>query len=85
MSDKKESLTENKSLIMEIHDEGYSIPEMVENIKINIDIYEQKTNKKAQKNRKYNIMIHQKYIEHADIIENIDKTYAEIRYLMRAI
>jgi len=70
---------------MEIQDEKYSITQMVEKIKINVDKYQQKTNKKAQKNRKYNVMIHQKYIEHADIIENIDKTYAEIRYLMRAI
>jgi len=70
---------------MEIQDDKYSITQMVDEIKINIDKYQQKTNKKAQKNRKYNVMIHQKYIEHADIIENIDKTYAEIRYLMRDI
>jgi len=70
---------------MEIQDEKYSITQMVEKIKINVDKYQQKTNKKAQKNRKYNVMIHQKYIEHADIIENIDKIYTEIRYLMREI
>jgi len=58
-----------------------AVSQLLINIKQNLDEYEQKSNKKATKNKKYIENLHSKYLLHAKIIEDIDNTYSEIRFI----
>jgi len=67
--------------------EGYYkadvVSQLLTNIKQNLDEYEQKSKKKATKNKKHIEKLHSKYLLHAKIIEDIDNTYSEIRFIFQ--
>lgn len=55
----------------------------VQNIQNNMDEYEQRSKKKATRNKKYIQNLHSKYMLHAKLIEDIDNTYSEIRFIFQ--
>lgn len=59
------------------------VAEHVQNIQNNMDEYEQRSKKKATRNKKYIQNLHSKYMLHAKLIEDIDNTYSEIRFIFQ--
>jgi len=69
---------------MDVYDKAEVVSQLLINIKPNLDDYEQKSKKKATKNKKYIENLHSKYLLHAKIIEDIDNTtYSEIRFIFQ--
>jgi len=63
---------------MEMFSKEDVVAQHVKNIQNNMDEYDQKSEKKATRNKKYIQNLHSKYMLHAKIIEDIDNTYSEI-------
>jgi len=63
---------------MEMFSKEDVVAQHVKNIQNNMDEYDQKSKKKATRNKKYIQNLHSKYMLHAKIIEDIDNTYSEI-------
>jgi len=68
---------------MDVYDKTEVVSQLLINIKQNLDDYEQKSKKKATKNKKYIENLHSKYLLHVKIIEDIDNTYSEIRFIFQ--
>jgi len=68
---------------MDVYDKAEVVSQLLINIKQNLDDYEHKSKKKATKNKKYIEKLHSKYLLHAKIIEDIDNTYSEIRFIFQ--
>ena len=68
---------------MNVYYKAEVVSQLLVNIKQNLNEYEQKSKKKATKNKKYIENLHQKYLHYAKIIEDIDNTYSEIRFIFQ--
>jgi glycerol-3-phosphate responsive antiterminator len=68
---------------MDMFSKENAVAQHVQNIHNNLDEYERKSKKKATRNKKYIQNLHQKYMLHAKLIEDIDNTYSEIRFIFQ--
>jgi len=67
--------------IMDQHVDLSTVSTHFDNITKNLQEYENTLNRKERKNKKYIALLRAEYTRRADIIEEINSVYTEIRYL----